>query len=218
MHPIRLLLVDDHRIVREGLASMLRTQADMHVVGEASTGDEAIAQVAALCPDLLLLDLEMPGLDGIAVLERLNSDFPQVPVIILTAYGSDQRILDAVQAGARGYLLKEAGLDEVLRAVRVVASGGSLLSPKITERVLGSLRQGGITEVLTDRERAILMHMAQGLSNKMIGQALHLAERTVKFYATMIFAKIGVSNRTEAVAKAVREHIIAPPPSTHPPH
>ncbi|EFH88052.1 response regulator [Ktedonobacter racemifer] len=217
MQLIRLFLVDDHRIVREGLASMLATQADMQVVGEASTGDEALARMGEVRPDILLLDLEMPGLDGVSVLERVRTDLPSIRTIILTAYGSDQRILDAVRAGAHGYLLKGAGLDEVLHAVRVVAAGGSLLEPAVTERLLGSmeqlLRSGSIAEMLTERERMILTYMAQGFSNKMIGQELHLAERTVKFHTTILFQKLQASNRAQAVAKALQERLIpfAPP-------
>lgn len=213
MNPIRILLADDHRIVREGLASMLSTQSDLHVVGEAGTGREAIALIKRLHPDIVLLDLEMPDLDGVGVLEQIRPAFPSVRVIILTAYGTEERILDAVRAGARGYLLKGAGLHEVLHAVRVVAAGGSLLEPAVTERLLGSmermLRSGRLPEALTDRERAILTCIARGLSNKAIGEELHLAERTVKFHATIIFQKLGVANRAEAAAKALHDHLIS---------
>ncbi len=214
MQPIRILLVDDHRIVREGLASMLSTQPDMCVVGEAGTGTEAIAQAVCLLPDIILLDLEMPDLDGVGVLERVRVELPNVRVIILTAYGTDERILDAVRAGAKGYLLKGAGLDEVLHAVRVAAEGGSLLEPKVAERLRDSmeriLRSGKVPTPLTERERDILTHIAHGLSNKAIGDELHLAERTVKFHATIIFQKLGVSNRAEAVAKALLDLLINP--------
>lgn len=214
MQPIRILLVDDHRIVREGLASMLSTQLDMCVVGEAGTGTEAIAQAVCLLPDIMLLDLEMPDLDGVGVLERVRVELPNLRVIILTAYGTDERILDAVRAGAKGYLLKGAGLNEVLHAVRVAAGGGSLLEPKVAERLRDSmeriLRSGKVPAPLTERERDILTHIAHGLSNKAIGDELHLAERTVKFHATIIFQKLGVSNRAEAVAKALRDHLINP--------
>ncbi len=214
MQPIRILLVDDHRIVREGLASMLSTQPDMCVVGEAGTGTEAIVQAVRLRPDIMLLDLEMPDLDGVGVLERVRVELPDVRVIILTAYGSDERILDAIRAGAKGYLLKGAGLDEVLHAVRVAAAGGSLLEPKVAERLRDSmermLRSGKVPTPLTERERDILTHVARGLSNKAIGDELHLAERTVKFHATIIFQKLGVSNRAEAVAKALRDRLINP--------
>ncbi len=213
MQPIRILLVDDHRIVREGLASMLGTQPDMYVVGEAGTGNEAIDQIVRLRPDIVLLDLEMPDLDGVSVLERVRADFPDVRVIILTAYGTDERILDAVRAGAKGYLLKGAGLDEVLHAVRVAAMGGSLLEPKVAERLLGSmermLRSGKVPASITDRERDILTCIARGLSNKAIGDELHLAERTIKFHATIIFQKLGVANRAEAVAKALHDRLIS---------
>lgn len=214
MQPIRILLVDDHRIVREGLASMLSTQPDMCVVGEAGTGTEAIAQAICLLPDIILLDLEMPDLDGVGVLERVRVELPNARVIILTAYGTDERILDAVRAGAKGYLLKGAGLDEVLHAVRVAAEGGSLLEPKVAERLRDSmeriLRSGKVPTPLTERERDILTHIAHGLSNKAIGDELHLAERTVKFHATIIFQKLGVSNRAEAVAKALLDRLINP--------
>ena len=214
MEPIRILLVDDHRIVREGLASMLSTQPDLSVIGEAGTGSEAIAQVTLLRPDIVLLDLEMPDLDGASVLAHIRAEIPDVRVIILTAYGSDERILDAVRAGAKGYLLKGASLDELLHAVHVVAAGGSLLEPAMAERLLGSmeriLRSGRMPEALTDRERDILTRVARGLSNKAIGDELHLAERTIKFHATIIFQKLGVSNRAEAVAKALRDHLISP--------
>lgn len=212
MEQIRILLVDDHRIVREGLASMLSTRPDLHIVGEAGTGSEAIAQIEQLRPTIVLLDLELPDFDGVSVLERIRVDFPDVRVIILTAYGSDERIFDAVRAGAKGYLLKEAGLDEILRAVRVVAAGGSLVEPGIAERLLGSmgriLRSGKVPEALTERERDILTLIALGLSNKAIGNRLHLAERTVKFHATIIFQKLGAANRAEAVAKALRDRLI----------
>jgi DNA-binding NarL/FixJ family response regulator len=191
---------------------MLSTQSDLRVVGEAATGSEAIARIQCLRPDIILLDLEMPDMDGVSVLEQLRPQFPALRAIVLTAYGSEERILDAVRAGAKGYLLKGAGLDEVLRAVRAVAAGDSLLEPAITERLLGSmermLRSGKLPESLTEREREILTLMAQGLSNKAIGQITHMAERTVKFHATIIFRKLDVANRAEAVAKALRERQI----------
>ncbi len=214
---IRILLVDDHKIVREGLASMLSTQEDLCVVGEAATGREALASIQRLQPDIVLLDLEMPDLDGVAVLEQMQSEFAAIHVIVLTAYGSEERILDAVRAGARGYLLKSAGLDEVLRAVRVVAAGGSLLEPTVTARLLDSMERmlkgsrntiKNNREILSEREREILTLMAHGLSNKAIGEELGLAERTIKFCATVIFRKLGVANRAEATARALRDRLI----------
>ncbi len=212
MPPIRLLLVDDHRIIREGLQSMLRTQADMEVVGEAGDGAAAVSAATRFQPDVILLDLEMPGLDGIAVLTQLREHLPQTRTIVLTAYGTDDRILEAVRHGAKGYLLKGASLAEVLHAIRTVAAGGSLLEPGITDRLLDSvgrmLRHDALPEPLSERELSIVRLMARGYANKAIGEELHLAERTVKFYVTIIFQKLGVANRAEAVATALREHLI----------
>lgn len=210
MTPIRVVLVDDHAIVREGLSSMLCTQPDMCIVGEAGTGADAVALIAQVQPDVVLLDLEMPDMSGAEVLELVRGQEPKPRVIILTAYGSDERIVEAVRAGAKGYVLKEASLVEVLNAVRVVAGGGSLID---AERLLGSmermLRDEKTQELLTERERDILTFIARGLSNKAIAGELHLAERTIKFYVTIIFQKLGVTNRAEAVAKALQEHLIA---------
>jgi DNA-binding NarL/FixJ family response regulator len=212
MKSIHILLVDDHRIVREGLASMIGTQPDMQVVGEAGTGESALALIEQLRPHIVLLDLEMPGLDGVNVLARIRERFPNTRAIVLTAYGSDERILEAVRAGAKGYLLKGASLDEVLHAVRVVAGGGSLLEPAVAERLLDSverlLRGEQAATALSERERAILTLVARGLSNKDIGVQLHLAERTIKFHITIIFQKLAVSNRAEAVAKSLKERLI----------
>ncbi len=219
MNPIRVVLVDDHAIVREGLSSMLSTQLDMRIVGEAGTGVEAVALIERTQPDVVLLDLEMPDMNGVGVLEQTRKLTPTPRVLILTAYGSDERILEAVRAGAKGYLLKEAGLSEVLHAVRIVADGGSLLEPAITERLLRSMerllrdekKQEAAKELLTQRERDILTYIARGFSNKAIASEIHLAERTIKFYATIIFEKLGVNNRAEAVARALQEQLITLP-------
>lgn len=212
--PVRILLVDDHRIVREGLSSMLCTQPDLKVVGEAANGHEAVARIEDLRPDVVLLDLEMPELDGVHALKHIRSKFPEVRVVVLTAFASDERILDAVRAGAKGYLLKDAGLAEVIQAIRVVATGGSHLEASIEARLLGSLERlehsGQGTIELTERERTILHLIARGYSNKTVGNTLHLAERTVKLSISIIFQKLGVTNRAEAVAKALQDHLIAP--------
>lgn len=211
---VRILLVDDHRIVREGLISMLHTQPDLKIIGEAGNGYEALERIEQLRPDVVLLDLEMPELDGVHVLKHIRSRFPEVRVVVLTAFASDERILDAVRAGARGYLLKEAALSDVIQAIRVVATGGSHLEASIEARLLGSLERlehsGQETVALTERERTILHLIARGYSNKTIGDTLHLAERTVKLSVTIIFQKLGVTNRAEAVARALRDHLIAP--------
>ena len=219
MNPIRVVLVDDHVIVREGLSSMLSTQPDIRIVGEAGTGAEAVALIERTQPDVVLLDLEMPDMNGVGVLEQTRKCTPTPRVLILTAYGSDERILEAVRAGAKGYLLKEAGLSEVLHTVRIIADGGSLLEPAITERLLRSMeqllrdekKQEAAKELLTQRERDILTYIARGFSNKAIASEIHLAERTIKFYATIIFEKLGVTNRAEAVARALQEQLITLP-------
>lgn len=211
---VNILLVDDHRIVREGLISMLQTQADMQIVGEAGNGYEAISRIEQLKPDLVLLDLEMPELDGVQVLKLMRSRFPQVRVVILTAFGSDERIFDAVRAGAKGYLLKDAGLAEVVQAIRTVANGGTHLEAAVRARLLDSLERleysGQRTVALTERERTILRAIAQGHSNKQIAETLHLAERTIKLSVSIIFQKLGVTNRAEAVARALQDHLITP--------
>lgn len=209
---IRIVLVDDHRIVREGLASMLHTQSDLEIVGEAGTGREAIALIERLRPDLVLLDVQLPDLDGVRVLEQLRAKQVNTRVLILTAYSSDERLFDAIRAGARGYLLKDAGLDEVLRAIHTVAAGGSLLESSAADSLLTSmerlLRGEQNAQTLTERERTILLRIAQGQPNKAIAQELSLAERTIKFHITIIFQKLAVTNRTEAVAKALQDRLI----------
>ena len=212
MDQIRVALVDDHRIVREGLRSMLQTRPDLLVVGEAGSGKEALDAMQSWQPEIVLLDLEMPDIDGILTLEHIHTRFPMVRVIILTAYGDDERILRAVRAGTQGYLLKDASLEEVARAIHVVAAGGSLFEPVVTTRLLSSvermLRTGKVTEDLTERERTILSLIAQGYSNKAIAHELHFAERTIKFHATILFQKLGVTNRAEAVAVALQKRLI----------
>lgn len=210
---VRILLIDDHRMVREGIAGMLEIQSDFCVVGEAGTGSEGVELAGRLKPDIVLLDLDMPDCDGIATLEKLNElNAAEIRVIMLTAYGSDDRILKALRSGAKGCLLKSASLSELLHAVRVVSEGGSLIEPGIAERFLRSVGNAQRTprEALSKREIEILTLIARGLPSKAIGKELHLAERTVKFHITIIFQKLGVANRAEAVAKALHDHLIVP--------
>ncbi|HEY0733956.1 MAG TPA: response regulator transcription factor [Herpetosiphonaceae bacterium] len=207
---IRIVLADDHPIVREGLASVLETQPDFEVVGQANDGAEAVDIVSALKPDVVLLDLEMPSLDGVQALRAMRAENAQVKALVFTAFDTDERIIGAVQAGARGYLLKGAPREELFGAIRVVAQGGSTLQPvvaaKLMERMTSS--PASALEPLTEREREVLQFMAQGLQNKEIAAQLHISERTVKFHVSAVLAKLGAGNRTEAVRMAVQHGLI----------
>ncbi len=206
--PIKILVADDHPVVRDGLVAILSTQPDFAVVGEAGDGAEVIEQVAALAPDVLLLDLEMPGLDGVETLQQLQADGAAVRVIVFTAFDTDERILSAVQAGAQGYLLKGAPRNELFNAVRVVHSGGSLLQPVVASKLLRQMSHPQ-PEPLTPRENEVLHLLAQGLQNKEIAARLSISQRTVKFHVSSIMGKLGAGNRTEAVTLAAQQGLIA---------
>ncbi|GAB4202113.1 MAG: response regulator transcription factor [Roseiflexaceae bacterium] len=204
MDSIRILIVDDHPIVREGLVAVLETQPDFAVVGQADSGGRAVAQAAALRPDVLLLDLELPGMDGVAALRAIREADPEARAIVFTAFDTDERILGAVRAGARGYLLKGAPRDELFQAIRVVHRGGSLIQPVVAARLLQQATAPALAEPLTERELEVLRLLAQGRQNKEIADSLAISERTVKFHVSGILAKLDAGNRTEAVARAAQ--------------
>lgn len=205
--PIRLLIVDDHPIVRDGLRGVLTTQPDFVVVGEAATGPLAIERACTLRPDVVLLDLELPELDGVAVLRRLRESCPAVRAIVFTAFDTDERIVEAVRAGAQGYLLKGVPREELFNAIRVVHGGGSLLQPIVASKLLRRVSGAGPAE-LSPRELTVLRLLAHGLPNKLIARDLAISERTVKFHVTAILAKLAATNRTEAVRLAAQQGLI----------
>jgi DNA-binding NarL/FixJ family response regulator len=209
---IRILVADDHPIVRDGLIAILSTQPDFEIVGKASTGVEAVSQAEALKPDLLLLDLEMPEMDGVEALRRLRDMHSPVRAIVFTAFDTDERIVGAVQAGAQGYLLKGVPREEIFNAIRVVHAGGSLLQPVVASKLLRQVIQDhdghSSPDALTPREQNVLQLLAQGLQNKEIAAELVITERTVKFYVSSILSKLGAGNRTEAVTLAVQRGLV----------
>ena len=226
MDKIRILLADDHPILREGLRAVLETQPDFEVIAEAANGLEAMRLAVDLQPDILLLDLEMPLLDGVETIRRLRQQQPHFRIIVFTAFDNDERIIHAVQAGANGYLLKEAPRDELFSAIRITMAGGSLLQPVVASKLMrhvgGQQSAAGSHagtyihspehtlpyEPLTERELEVLKLLAQGMPNKEIAAQLVISERTAKFHVSSIMGKLGATNRTEAVSLAAQKGLI----------
>ena len=208
---IRIVVADDHPIVRDGLVMVLTTQPDFTVVGEAGTGAEAARLTLEHAPDVLLLDLEMPEGDGVETLRRLREAGAAARVIVFTAFDTDERILAALRAGAQGYLLKGAPREELFRAVRTVAAGGSLLTPVVASRLLRHVAAPDTppTPALTDRERETLLLLGRGLQNKEIAARLGVRERTAKFHVAALMRKLGAGNRTEVVTLATQRGLLS---------
>lgn len=209
---IRLLVADDHPVVRDGLVSMLSTQNDFEIVGQADNGHQTIILANDLQPDVILLDLEMPEMDGVQVIQELRHVQPHIKVLVFTAFDTDERILGAVQAGAQGYLLKGVSRDELFNAVRIIHQGGSLLQPIVASRLIQRVSQNksDFPEKLTPRELEVLQLLAQGLQNKEIALELVISERTVKFHVSSILQKLDAGNRTEAVTTAIQHGLVKP--------
>jgi len=204
---IRLVIADDHLVVRTGLRAMLAAEPDVDVIGEATTGAQAIELADRVRPDVVLMDLRMPEVDGVAATARIREQHPEVNVLVLTTYDTDADILKAIEAGATGYLLKDTTRDELFRAVRAAATGASVLAPAVASRLMDRRRAPG-QETLSAREIEILEHVAKGRTNKEIAAALFVSEATVKTHLLHIFAKLGVQDRTQAVTVALDRGIL----------
>ena len=207
MEPIRIIIADDHPVVRAGIQGMLSSQSDFHVVGEASSGVEAVDLVRLLRPDVVLMDLRMPELDGVGAISEIAAQQLETSVLVLTTYDGDADIVRAVGAGATGYLLKDTPREELCRAIRAAAKGESVLAPTVAARLMGRLRNPE-QEPLSAREIEVLKLVATGASNKEIGQQLHISEATVKTHLNHIFGKLDVDDRTAAVTVALERGII----------
>ena len=215
MEAIKLLIVDDHTVVRDGLISMLGREKEFDVLGQARNGLEAMDRVKELQPDVVLMDLRMPELDGVEAMRRIRAEDPDVKFIVLTTYDSDEYIFDAIEAGAKGYLLKDTSRDELFQAIRAVHRGESLVQPGVAAKLLDRFAklsresaQAGRPEQLSERELEVLRLMATGAPNKEIAATLTISESTAKTHVANIFQKLDVKDRTEAVTQAVQRGII----------
>jgi len=213
MSRTRVLLVDDHEVVRLGLMTLINDQADMEVVGEAGTASEALLAVERLRPDVVLMDIRLPGEGGLEATERITHAFPESKVVILTSFADDGLVVRAIQAGAAGYVLKQVGNEELLRAIQAAARGQAVLDPMTTQRLLARVReterraeQDAFRE-LSAREMEVLAEVARGHTNAQIGRSLYLSEKTVRNYVSTILEKLHLTNRIELATYAVEHHI-----------
>jgi two-component system, NarL family, response regulator LiaR len=202
--PIRILLVDDHSVVRQGLRMFLELDPEVEVIGEAANGAEALEFLARAKPDVVVMDLLMPVMDGITAIKTIRRDFPGVEVIALTSVLEDASVVNAIRAGAIGYLLKDTGADELRRAIKAAAGGKVQLSPEAAERLMREIRAPESPEKLTERETDVLRLLALGKTNKEIASTLHISETTAKSHVSNILAKLGVPSRTQAALYAAR--------------
>ncbi len=207
--PIRVLIVDDHPVVRDGLRGMLTGEADLEVVGEASDGIEAVARTRTFDPDVVLMDLRMPGGDGVSAIRELADAGTRARILVLTTYDTDRDVLAAIDAGATGYLLKDAPREELFRAVRAAARGESVLAPSVASQLVGRMR-GPQPRSLTPRELEILRLVADGASNQQAAQRLFISEATVKTHLLHTYDKLGVNDRAAAVAAAYDRGLLRP--------
>ena len=213
MDSIGVLIVDDHTLFRRGVRRMLEAEADMMVVGEAATGEEALQQTRALMPDVVLMDIKMPGTDGIECTRRLHREMPHVGIVFVTMFENDEFVFRGLQAGGRGYILKDADPDTMLRAIRAVANGESLLGPTIAQKVMRQFSgleraQTPLVDDLTAREVEVLRLIAEGIGNKEIARRLAISEKTVKNHINNILSKLHLYDRTQATLYAIRSGLV----------
>jgi DNA-binding NarL/FixJ family response regulator len=208
MEKTKVLIADDHLVVREGLMVMLQSTGEFEVVGEAFDGREAIRLAEKLCPDVVLIDVQMPEVGGIEATRRIKELVPTAQVVILSTFDQDEYIYQSIQAGAKGYVLKDSGLDELLEVVRAAARGESLLPPHIATKLVKRVSTPQQGRGLTRREYEVLCLLARGMRNRDIAKRLNITERTVKNHVTQVIAKLGVKSRTEAVTRALKDKLI----------
>jgi DNA-binding NarL/FixJ family response regulator len=208
--PIRLLIVDDHPVVRDGLIGTFGAAEGFEVLGEAADGARAVTLAQALDPDVVLMDLRMPGSDGVQAIRELAARGVRARVLVLTTYDTDSDVLPAIEAGATGYLLKDAPLDELLRAVRAAARGEAVLSPSVASRVIGRVREPDAEQPLSDRELEVLGLVARGTTNREAARRLFISEATVKTHLLHIYAKLGVNDRAAAVGEGYERGLLTP--------
>lgn len=207
MEKIKVLVVDDHPVVREGVRLFLEGDEEFEIVGEAENGEEALEKVEELKPDVVLMDLKMPGMGGVEATRKIKSKFPEVKILVLTVYMEDEYVKEALRAGAQGYLLKEASQEELKRAIRLVNRGESYIASKVTGALVEEVT-GKRKSYLTQREKEVLKLMAEGLTNKEIASQLGLGIETIKTHARNIFGKLGAADRAQAVAIALRKGLL----------
>lgn len=212
MNTIRILIVDDHKVVRQGIRSLLELERDLKVVAEAGSGTEALELVDTLRPDVVLLDLKMTDISGVEVCRRVTAKYPKISILILTAISNDQEILECINAGAKGYVLKDVDVVELVRHIRIIHRGEAVLDPKVTRIVMQHMRRASDAttppQILTEQELSIVQLIAEGLTNKEIGRELFLSPNTIKFHISNIMRKLDVKRRTEVVHKASSNDLI----------
>ncbi|WP_025784662.1 response regulator transcription factor [Sporosarcina sp. D27] len=205
---IQILLVDDHTVLRDGIRSILDLESDIKVVGEAVSGDEVLKKVEELQPDCVLMDINFPGKNGIEVTSLVKSQYPYCRVLMLTMFEHDEYLMEALRAGADGYLLKDSSSDQVVSAIRMVAQGESVIHPRMTKKLVNYHHQELSETMLSEREKEVLLELVKGLSNNEIAEVLFISDKTVKIHINKIFKKLNVKSRTQAVIYAVRNHLV----------